>query len=636
MACYEIRDGVGIIPEGITEICDYAFSGCEELEEIVIPNSVKTIGRAAFMGCTRLAYVTLPDGLKEIGDYAFTDCTGLICVYSRAKTPPVAGFFMLDYFRTLVDNCPLVCCTICVPADSLEAYRTAKHWCNYGNLIFSYDFEKDDFAEINIQAPLNNEIWYTNGSVVKATNPKEDAFNANILSNLYHLETKCWIIKFDNDITSIGYDAFRDCNELITVTVPDTLREVGLSAFDGCKNLLQFNGKSVSDDGRCIVLDGALEAFAPAGITEYSIPGNVTSIASKIFCKCNNLVRIEIPNGVLTIGYETFKDCSNIESITLPDSVTTIYERAFEGCSSLKGITIPGGVRVIGERTFYNCWQLSYANLNDGVTKIAYAAFSNCDSLKKIIIPDSVTEIGENAFEDCCSLIEVDLPCGITKISNNLFYKCTSLKNVRIPSSIISIGEGAFFDCTGLISITLPDCVLSIEKYAFSGCINLRSIIIPDSVKFIECSAFSNCPRLWDFKGKFSSITGSFLIIDGILKAFAPAEQDAVIIPDNVTCIDEFVFSGCINLKSVTIPESVSMIKTSAFTYCENLSEVYCMATKPPMLKVKSLSPNVFYGSSTDIKFYVPNDSLSTYKSSWHEYADHIIGFNFMKGRQWE
>ena len=78
------------------------------------------------------------------------------------------------------------------------------------------------------------------------------------------------------------------------------------------------------------------------------------------------------------------------------------------------------------------------------------------------------------------------------------------------------------------------------------------------------------------------------------------------------------------------------MIKTNAFTYCENLSEVYCMATKPPMLKVKSLSPNIFYGSSTDIKFYVPNDSVCAYKSSWHEYADHIIGFNFMKGRQWE
>ena len=67
MAQYEIKDGVGIIPEGTVEIGMYAFEGCEDLTKVVIPDSVAEIGTCAFSGCINLEDVILPDSLQIIG-----------------------------------------------------------------------------------------------------------------------------------------------------------------------------------------------------------------------------------------------------------------------------------------------------------------------------------------------------------------------------------------------------------------------------------------------------------------------------------------------------------------------------------------------------------------------------------------
>ena len=74
---YEIIDGRGIIPDGVTEIRDYAFSGCTSLQSIEIPNSVTKIGSEAFRGCTSLQSIEIPDSVTEIGESAFRCCTSL-------------------------------------------------------------------------------------------------------------------------------------------------------------------------------------------------------------------------------------------------------------------------------------------------------------------------------------------------------------------------------------------------------------------------------------------------------------------------------------------------------------------------------------------------------------------------------
>ena len=422
--------------------------------------------------------------------------------------------------------------------------------------------------------PTNNEIWYTNGSTTEATTPyKTDVFGANIISNTYNVESECWIITFDGDVTTIGDLAFYNCSSLTNIAIPNNVATIGDRAFYGCNSLIGFKGKFASTDGRCLIVDGTLLAFAPAGLTEYTIPNSVTTIENNAFNNCSNLTSITIPNSVISIGNKAFFKCSSLTSITIPESITSIGSSAFSGCTGeliincnipvgtgsmaneisafydadFVSATIGDGVTSIGKLAFYCCRNLTSVTIPDSVTSIGSSAFSGCTSLTSVTIPNSVTSIGGSAFYDCTSLTSVTIPDSVTSIGSSAFFKCSSLTSITIPDSVTSIGDEAFYYCTSLTSVTIPDSVTSIGKYAFYSCRSLTSITIPDSVTTIGDYAFSYCRSL-------TSIT----------------------IPDSVTSIGKSAFSHCSSLTSITIPDSVTSIGDEAFYDCTGELIVNC------------------------------------------------------------
>ena len=390
----------------------------------------------------------------------------------------------------------------------------------------------------------NNEIWYTSSDGEVVTPKHADVFGANIVSNTY--EEGKGIIEFDgkittigksafyskstlatiaipnsvtsigefafhncnsltnviipNSVTSIGEYAFQVCSSLSSVTIPESATEIGAGAFGHCNNLNSFYGKFASEDNRCLVVNGVLVSFAVGcGVTEYTIPNNVTIIGDYAFCNCSSLVSITIPNGVTSIEGNAFQNCS-ISSITIPDSVTTIKWGAFQNCN-ISSITIPDSVTSIEGNPFTGCPITAFYGkfaTEDHLCLIAngeLVSFAVGCNVTEYTIQNGVSSIGIEAFAGCKNLKNVIIPNGVSSIGQSAFSSCNSLTGVAISDSVTSIGASAFM-FSKLSTIVIPDGVTAIEYRTFYRCSRLLQVTIGEGVKSIGDGAFSYCNRL--------------------------------------------------------------------------------------------------------------------------------------------
>ena len=233
-------------------------------------------------------------------------------------------------------------------------------------------------------------------------------------------------------------------------------------------------------------------------------------------------------------------------------------------------------------------------------------------SIKTVVILDGVTSIGSNAFYNCTKLTSVNIPDSVTTIGNHAFNRCSGLTGITIPKSVTSIGASAFASCSTLSSITISDGVVSIGEKAFSGCSGLTSVKISKSLSSIGAYAFENCKMLTSVyitdleawcRIKYShktaaplNVVGGDLYIDDMLAV-------DIVIPEGITSINGYAFSGCSSIKSVTIPDSVTSIGTYAFLNCSSLEK----ATIPK--SVTDFGRSVFSNTSADFTIHGFTDS---------------------------
>ena len=378
-----------------------------------------------------------------------------------------------------------------VPAESVSAYRAASGWNDvYRIIIVPYDFEKGEVIE-----EMFCELLYTNGSTTTATRPDQDAFDANMISNTYDTEKQCWVISFDDDITTIGYCAFYVCSSLTSITIPDS----------------------------------------------------VTSIGERAFYECSSLTSVTIPDSVITIGDYAFAHCSSLTSVTIPDSVTSIGNSAFEYCESLASTTIGKGVTSIGQSAFTDVtgelivkcnipdstfrWaKFTSVTIGEGATTIGQSAFSECGNMTSLTISDSVTTIERGAFYRCSSLTSVTIPDSVTSIDTYAFGECFKLTDLTMGNGVTTVGEDAFSGVQNVYitdlstwckidfmntssnpmnftanlylnnelvtELVIPSDITEIKAYAFRGCNSLTSVTIPEGVTSIGDSAFEYCKSL--------------------------------------------------------------------------------------------------------------------------------------------
>ena len=236
------------------------------------------------------------------------------------------------------------------------------------------------------QTPPNNEIWYTTTDGKKANLVIQEC--EYVISNTY--SNGKGVIRANRPFRYYGLDSYCDevfgyaiCDEhLSSISFPNSVEEFYLLHYQYednyalyKKNLRSFEGKYASADGRCLGKNGSIIAFAPAGLTHYSIPYGMSEIGQEAFYSCTKLTSITIPNGVTEIGCDAFGGCTSLSSITIPDGVKTIDCGAFAGCKSLTSITIPESVTYIGHHAFWDTVFKEDGNLK-GITQICVEADS--------------------------------------------------------------------------------------------------------------------------------------------------------------------------------------------------------------------------------------------------------------------
>lgn len=149
-----------------------------------------------------------------------------------------------------------------------------------------------------------------------------------------------------------------------------------------------------------IVPEGVQEinyAFAMyTALEKVTLPQSLKSIGMYSFYNCSALKEINFPAGLETIGSDAFDGCKQLETVSLPDSVTKLGEYAFSGCASLKELRLSAGIKQIPEYAFDGCTSLTSVVIPEGVERIGISAFD--DSLKTITLPKSLTYVDMNGF----------------------------------------------------------------------------------------------------------------------------------------------------------------------------------------------------------------------------------------------
>ena len=486
-----------VLNDGITSVGDYAFYNCA-IKDFSIPNTVETIGKYAFYGCSSLREMFIPNSVKSIEPRTFYNCYGINKLVISENVTSIGNYAF--YGCSGLDN-------LIIPNQTERIGSYAFYGCSgLDNLIIpnqtesigSYAFsECKGLEKINIPDSV--------------TTMGEGAFSSdNNSMNISELH-------IGSGLKAIPEEAFKNCNQLTSVIVPNTVEEIGSKAFYGCNKLteitLPFVGASRDATGyscsfgyifdyrsttnqyiNSSYFDGD---FAPGyGYRDYSAYYYIFSVPSSLktvtitdadqigkgaFHKCTNISKIVLNDGITSVGDYAFYNCA-IKDFSIPNTVETIGKYAFYGCSSLREMFIPNSVKSIEPRTFYNCYRINKLVISENVTSIGNYAFYGCSGLDNLIIPNQTESIGSYAFSECKGLEKINIPDSVTTMGEGAFSSDNNSMNIselHIGSGLKAIPEEAFKNCNQLTSVIVPNTVEKIGSKAFYGCNKLTEITLP-------------------------------------------------------------------------------------------------------------------------------------------------------------
>ncbi|MBP3269222.1 MAG: leucine-rich repeat domain-containing protein [Bacteroidales bacterium] len=428
----------------------------------------------------------------------------------------------------------------------------------------------------------------------------------------------------------IGGDAFANC-ALTEVTIPSTVEWLGYgktgvylgSPFIACQSLQSFSGKYASEDGRCLIVDGNLIAFASGGMEgeTYSIPDGTIRIHPWAFYGAT-ISHVAFPSSVTSINQYAFTS-AELKDLTIPATVSSVYQFAFSYCRQLEWVKILKAGTVLSTDTghvfddtndcpiyvpavrlkhykneqFWDAYEARYQPLPED-NKIFYTTTdgeavtytvsgdtgnelvaSGCKAPKDnngigiIQFSAPITKVDAEALSEEVRLLSVILPDTVEEICEGAFSSCENLADVLLGVNLKHIYPDAF-SYTAISKIDFPEGLESIDYLSFEGCDNLQEVRIPDSVQYLgfygntfSGNPFFMCRNLTSFSGKFATEDGKCLVFtSGALVSLAPSGMNGqtYTLPSEVTRISALSMAYS-TLKKAILPSGVTRINRSAF-----------------------------------------------------------------------
>ena len=276
------------------------------------------------------------------------------------------------------------------------------------------------------------------------------------------------IYRVAEEVKRIGKSAFRNCNQLTEIVLPEGLEVIGDTAFYGCTQLKQISlPKSVSQIGayayKGCPLQGTLDLM------------NIKDIGEGAFEGCTGLTSVVLPENLLRIEAFLFQGCTGLTVVNIPQCVTAIGTSAFASCSRLQSVAIPDEVERIEDYAFKGCSNMKHLAIGNSVKKIGVEAFGECRRLKSLSIPASVDSI-LSSFVDCDSVSSLELKDGNRPIL--IEGKCFNGGNMMIDTLYIGrkiSGVPQFNECAYLSTLTVGSMILTMQDV--SGCKDLSKVI---------------------------------------------------------------------------------------------------------------------------------------------------------------
>lgn len=313
-----------------------------------------------------------------------------------------------------------------------------------------------------------------------------DAYALKVSSSSGNLSTQIP----DKSITSL--EVTGTINALDFKFIADSLPQLNDLDISECKIEAFSSNKPVFVNARTFA-DNTIPAacFAGSGISKITLPNTTKAIGESAFFGCANLENITLPESIDSIAPYAFSSCQRLQSIVIPSAVTSIGAGAFSHCPALSTIKIDDTNRStnieIGNEAFLDCPALTGVALGKYVSRIGAKAFSGCnnEAFHISIEGNALKEIGEGAFMNSgIKGFDFSVCPSLTAIPEYAFAN-SAMASASITDNITHIAEGAFFYNTSLKDINLGECSSSISPLQFAGCKNANTTGITSSTSEI-------------------------------------------------------------------------------------------------------------------------------------------------------